>query len=163
MKKIILILLVSTSTLFFTGFQISFALDCGQTNLSTKDALQCGQCNASGVNCGQKTPDQAANDLGDTAKSVINFLSAAVGVIAVAMMMVGGLRYVTSAGNEQGVKGARNTILYALVGLVIVAFAQIMVHFVLNKTQKATTSTTSSTPAPSAPTTPSPQNPSKPF
>ena len=64
---------------------------------------------------------------------VINVLSVVVGVIAVVMIIVGGLRYVTSGGNDTSVTGAKNTILYAVIGLVIVALSQIMVRFVLDK------------------------------
>jgi ABC-type Fe3+ transport system permease subunit len=39
---------------------------------------------------------------------------------------------VTSSGNPEATKSARNTITYALIGLVIVALAQLMVHFVLS-------------------------------
>jgi hypothetical protein len=65
--------------------------------------------------------------------SIINVLSAVVGVVAVVMIIVGGLRYVTSGGNDASVTGAKNTIMYAIIGLVIVALAQIIVRFVLSK------------------------------
>jgi hypothetical protein len=54
------------------------------------------------------------------------------------MIIYAGFRYVSSGGNDDAVKGAKNTILYAIIGLVIVALAQIIVHFVLAKTTKAT-------------------------
>jgi hypothetical protein len=49
------------------------------------------------------------------------------------MIIYGGFRYVTSGGNDASVSGAKNTIIYALIGLVIVALAQVIVHFVLAK------------------------------
>jgi hypothetical protein len=49
------------------------------------------------------------------------------------MIVVGGFRYVTSAGDSTKVGSAKNTILYALIGLIIVALAQIVVRFVLSK------------------------------
>ena len=67
-------------------------------------------------------------------KAVLNILSIIVGIIAVIMIIVGGFRYVTSGGKEESVKGAKNAILYAIIGLVIVALAQIIVRFVLSKT-----------------------------
>jgi hypothetical protein len=63
----------------------------------------------------------------------VNLLSGLVGVVAVIMIIIGGFRYVTSGGNDTSVTGAKNTILYAIIGLVVVALAQIIVHFVLNK------------------------------
>ena len=64
---------------------------------------------------------------------VINVFSVVVGVVAVIMIIVGGFRYITSGGDSTKVTGAKNTILYALIGLVIVALAQIIVKFVLSK------------------------------
>lgn len=74
-------------------------------------------------------------------KFALNMLSIIVGIAAVIMIIVAGLRYVTSGGKEEGVKNAKNTILYAIIGLVVVALAQIIVHFVL--TEATTASTTS--------------------
>ncbi|MEX1058988.1 MAG: pilin [Candidatus Saccharimonadales bacterium] len=94
-----------------------------------KDEIGKGACNAAGqVNC---TPQAATNSLGNTIKKIVNILSIAAGVIAVIMLIIGGIRYITSAGNEQAVAGAKRTIFYALIGLVIVALAQIIVRFVL--------------------------------
>ncbi|HEY5267594.1 MAG TPA: pilin [Candidatus Saccharimonadales bacterium] len=64
---------------------------------------------------------------------VLNLLSAVVGITAVIMIIVGGVKYITSSGNAERTNGAKNTILYAIIGLLIVALAQIIVKFVLNK------------------------------
>lgn len=63
----------------------------------------------------------------------INILSLIAGVAAVIMLIVGGFRFITSSGDSNNVASARGTIIYALVGLVIVALAQFIVHFVLAK------------------------------
>jgi hypothetical protein len=68
----------------------------------------------------------------------INILSLVVGVISVVMIIVGGLKYIMSGGDSGNVTGAKNTILYAVVGLVIVALAQFIVRFVLTKVSSAT-------------------------
>jgi hypothetical protein len=49
------------------------------------------------------------------------------------MILIGGFRYITSGGDSGNVSGAKNTILYAIVGLVIVALAQFIVRFVLSQ------------------------------
>ena len=64
---------------------------------------------------------------------IINILSFIVGFVAVIMIIVGGFRYITSGGNDTNVTGAKNTILYAIIGLIIVALSQIIVHFVIKK------------------------------
>ena len=72
--------------------------------------------------------------LNSTVTHVVSVLTVVVGVIAVIMIIIAGLRYTDSAGNPEAAKEAKNTILYAVIGLVIVAMAQIIVHFVLNRT-----------------------------
>ena len=59
--------------------------------------------------------------------------SAIVGIIAVVMIIVGGIKYITSGGDSGNVTAAKNTILYAVIGLVVVALAQIIVKFVLGR------------------------------
>lgn len=65
--------------------------------------------------------------------TIINIFSAIVGVIAVIMIIVGGLRYITSGGDANKVGAAKQTLIYAIIGLVVVALAQLIVHFVLNQ------------------------------
>lgn len=67
-------------------------------------------------------------------KNIINVVSAIVGLASVVMIMVGGFKYITSAGDSNKAGTAKSTIVYAVVGLVFVAFAQFIVQFVLNKT-----------------------------
>lgn len=66
-------------------------------------------------------------------KTVINVFSLVVGVVAVIMIIAGGFRYITSGGDSGKIGGAKNTIIYAIIGLVVVALAQIIVQFVLGK------------------------------
>lgn len=75
----------------------------------------------------------ATTQINNLIRTIINILSAVVGVVAVIMIIVGGLRYITSGGSDTSVTGAKNTILYAVIGLVVVALAQIIVRFVLAK------------------------------
>lgn len=63
----------------------------------------------------------------------INLLSVAVGIVAVVMVIVAGLKFVTSGGDANKVAGAKNAIIYAIIGLVVVATAQMLVHFVFNQ------------------------------
>jgi cytochrome bd-type quinol oxidase subunit 2 len=65
--------------------------------------------------------------------TIINIFSLVVGVVSVIMIILGGFRYITSGGDSSNVQSAKNTIIYALIGLVIVALAQFIVQFVLNK------------------------------
>ena len=64
---------------------------------------------------------------------VINIFSIVVGFVSVVMIIVGGLKYIMSGGESSNISGAKNTILYAIIGLVVVALAQIIVRFVLTR------------------------------
>ncbi|GAC1481319.1 MAG: hypothetical protein NVS1B7_1790 [Candidatus Saccharimonadales bacterium] len=77
--------------------------------------------------------NDTGNKINGVIKLVVNLLSLFVGVAAVIMLIVGGLKYVTSQGESSNTAGAKNTILYAIIGLVIVALAQLIVRFTLNK------------------------------
>lgn len=65
---------------------------------------------------------------------IINIFTVLIGVVAVFMLIYGGFKYITSAGNDAGVQAAKNTIIYAIIGLVVVALAQIIVKFVIRNT-----------------------------
>lgn len=69
----------------------------------------------------------------DIMRTVITILSFIVGFVAVLMIIIGGLRFITAGGDSSAVAGARSTIIYAIIGLLIVAIAQVLVHFVLRK------------------------------
>jgi hypothetical protein len=71
------------------------------------------------------------NGLSKVISNIVNVLSVIIGVVAVIMVIISGLRYITSGGDATKLSGAKSTLIYALVGLVIVALAQVIVHFVL--------------------------------
>jgi hypothetical protein len=54
-----------------------------------------------------------------------------VGVVSVIMIIIGGFKYIISSGDSANVTSAKNTILYAIIGLVVVLLAQIIVRFVI--------------------------------
>ncbi|HEX8182911.1 MAG TPA: hypothetical protein VF575_04905 [Candidatus Saccharimonadales bacterium] len=64
-------------------------------------------------------------------KGLINLLSVIAGIAAVIMIIISGLKYITSSGEAQAVSSAKRTLIYAVVGLVVVAVSQFIVHFVL--------------------------------
>jgi hypothetical protein len=68
---------------------------------------------------------------------VINIFSIVVGVVAVIMIIIGGLKYITSGGDSNNITAAKNTIIYAIIGLVVVALAQVIVRFVIQRVTDA--------------------------
>ena len=63
-------------------------------------------------------------------KNVIDILLMISGVIAVIMVIIGGIRYATSNGDSNSVSAAKNTILYSVIGLVIALFSYAIVQYV---------------------------------
>lgn len=61
--------------------------------------------------------------------SIVQVLLTAVGVISVIMIVIGGIMFATSSGDAQKTAKARNTILYAVIGLVVSIFAAAIVNF----------------------------------
>lgn len=81
-------------------------------------------------------PNDVPTDLagkGGVITQVINFLLFAIGIISVVMIIVGGIRYTTSNGDSNKVTAAKNTVMYAVIGLVIAIFAYAIVNFVVEK------------------------------
>ena len=89
----------------------------------------------SGINSAKGTgaPDNVTEDDG-LIKKVVNLLLWAIGIISVIMIIIGGIRYATSNGDSTQVTAAKNTIMYAVIGLVIAIFAYAIVNFVLFQT-----------------------------
>ena len=94
-----------------------------------------GASGASGSNIDCNTATGVGDsDITKAARGIVRIFSIVVGIIAVIMIIYGGFRYITSGGDSGRVGNAKNTLIYALVGLIIVALAQLIVHFVLNQT-----------------------------
>ena len=93
---------------------------------------------AAGAACAQatKTPSNlfAANGVFQTVADTLIFL---VGAVAVIFLIIGGLRYVISNGDSKAVEAAKNTILYAIIGIVVAIISFALVSFVITSIQKA--------------------------
>jgi hypothetical protein len=92
---------------------------CGGVNLG--DAGEAGSC----------SDDSSGTNVNTIVEDVVNFLSWFVGIVSVIMIIVGGFRYITSGGSNDKVTSAKNTIVYAIIGLILVALAQFIVNFVI--------------------------------
>ncbi|UTX51354.1 hypothetical protein KI440_00070 [Candidatus Saccharibacteria bacterium TM7i] len=119
MKKLTLL-----STILFTVVATFLAIS---TPVSAQGSIQQGVEAAHGN--GQ--PTQLFGDAG-VITSVTNILLFIVGALAVIMIIWGGIRYAISGGNSSAVTSAKNTIMYALIGLIVAFLAFAMVNFVLS-------------------------------
>lgn len=92
----------------------------------------CGDINegvGAGINCGDKGGPSVVRSI----TIITNTLLFAVGVIAVIMLIIGGIKYITSSGDPKGAESAKNTILFAVVGVVVALLAYAIVNFVLGQ------------------------------
>jgi hypothetical protein len=120
-------LLIALSVMF-AGFQLAPAVvSAGPFDPSKEQACK-GAALRDGAGCAG-----GASGLAKTIKTIVNILSTIVGIAAVIMIVVGGFRYVTSGGDSGNISSAKNTIIYAIVGLIIVALAQAIVRFILGE------------------------------
>lgn len=69
----------------------------------------------------------------DMMKTIINVIIFIVGIIAVIMIIVGGLRYTVSNGESAQIKAAKDTVLYSVIGLVVAIMAFAIVNFVIEQ------------------------------
>lgn len=77
--------------------------------------------------------DQVVNLFGSTGifSTITNTLLFILGAISVIMIIIGGLRYVISGGDSSAVTAAKNTILYAIVGVIVAILAYAIINFVI--------------------------------
>lgn len=69
--------------------------------------------------------------LEDQIKTIVNIMLFLLGAIAVIMIIIGGIRYATSNGDSSQTKAAKDTILYAVIGLVVAIMAYAIVNFIV--------------------------------
>lgn len=106
---------------------------CSDTNVSTEVRLAAG-CDASEIGGEAGALPEAKDVISNVVLGIIGFL----GVVAVVVILIGGIQYITAAGDAGKVKTAKNTILYAVIGLAICALAFAIVNFateIINSSQ----------------------------
>jgi hypothetical protein len=76
---------------------------------------------------------ETPSDLPEIIQTIIRVLLFVVGAASVIMLIIGGIRYTVSAGDQQAVANAKNTILYAIVGVVVALLAWAAVDYVFSQ------------------------------
>jgi hypothetical protein len=119
-----------------------FAL-AGALTFAPQVALAACGAGSSAADCLQQGVDDAGGSsqtnkasLPDRAVTITNVLLFILGAIAIIMIIIGGIRYVVSAGDSSAITGAKNTILYAVIGLVVAILAYAIVNFVIKSLSK---------------------------
>lgn len=125
---------------FYSHIRIIAATCVLVLGIMSTGVVQVATVNAAPVDVLKKCDSQSSvcdgtnkNSLYDLLKNVVDLLLTVVGIISVIMIIIGGFRYTTSGGDAGQTKSARDTIIYAVAGLVIAIMAFAIVNFVLQK------------------------------
>ena len=105
----------------FVGVSVASSVDASAITLKEgAEAARCDQC-----------PENLFGNDG-VFKTITNTVLYIVGVVAVIMLIIGGIKYVVSGGDAKKVTDAKNTVLYAIIGLIIAFLAFAIVNFVIS-------------------------------
>lgn len=127
-----LILLALVAALFsFAQFSVPVAAQTARDEsckvaLNDEDAVY-----EEGVGCtvnGQEAPGLFDGPF----KAIVNTLIFITGAISVLMLIIGGIRFAVSGGDANAIQGARNSMIYAIIGLIVALSAFGIVNFVLS-------------------------------
>ena len=114
----------AAGTMALTYAHVAHAEDCSPTGSSVATGAACAK------------PNGTADNLfvaGGIFQQISNTLIFLVGAIAVIMLIIGGLRYVTSNGEASSIKGAKDTITYAIIGIIVAMLSYALVSFVIGR------------------------------
>ena len=100
---------------------------------TAKEQAECGI----GLSGGDANGNNAENKVTGLAGDIVNIISLIVGIVAVIMVVIAGFKYVTSGGDSNRVSSAKNTLIYAIIGIAVVVLAQVIVHYVINTSADA--------------------------
>ncbi len=90
------------------------------------DAIKNSAKSACGDKCGPDNVDTIFSN-------VTNALLFVIGAVAVIMIIIGGLRYITSNGDPKAAEAGRNTIMYSVIGIIVAMAAYAIVNFVAGR------------------------------
>lgn len=121
MKRFALILASLGALLFFVA-PAAYAFDAVDC-----DGLTTAQCDL--LSQDKLNPAKKNNYIWD----IVRFIFILLGAVAVIMIIVGGFQYATSQGDSNATAKAKNTILYAVIGLAVALFATAIVTFIINQ------------------------------
>jgi hypothetical protein len=99
--------------------------------LAVADTPQQEVCRGIGLTTANGSCGDSGAQFAATVTTIINLLLIIIGVVAVVVIIVAGFNFITSGGDSNKVATARNSIVYALIGLVVVVLAEVIVHFVI--------------------------------
>ncbi|HUD10651.1 MAG TPA: pilin [Candidatus Saccharimonadales bacterium] len=96
-------------------------------HLASTAQINCGAVDP-GSTCDTQLPAVQASDI----MTILQYVFGVVGALALVIIVIAGLQFITSNGDPQGVARARSAIIYAAIGLVLCISAEVIVTFVVN-------------------------------
>lgn len=134
MKYLIIIIITVTATLLFGNAASHVQAAYDQTDpfwQICKDTPHATVCEDKGA--AQTQSDNRIYGKNGILMKATSIVRTAVGVASVIVLIIGGIKYITSGGDANAITSAKNTVLYAVVGLVITIAAQAIIVLVINK------------------------------
>ncbi len=133
MKKLKYLLCMAFAIIGLSATPISVSYAAEKVNIDTaKQVTEKGACEQQ-----NRTPGCGdGGALGNIFATIANIILFLVGAVAVIMLIIGGFRYVTSNGDANAISGAKNTILYAIIGIVVAFMSYAAVNFIVTSLTK---------------------------
>lgn len=140
---------LSKGLILFLGLIFGFVFTMSPTALAESATITCADGEVvtmtmfNGMVCAK--PNGAPNNIFGVNGVFVNITNTAMfllGALSVIMLIYGGIRYTLSGGNAEAVKNAKNTILYAVIGVVVAIMAFAAVNFVIGQLAQPTVTTT---------------------
>lgn len=118
------ILMMGAATLLMPRGEVAAAVTCpaGSARTTANDYTQCNMPEGN---------DDSGGGIWKTVNTIINVVLGILGILAVGMIIFGGFKFVTSAGDATKVKSGKDTIMYGVIGLVVALLAFAIVNFVV--------------------------------
>lgn len=127
MKRVLLLISIFTSLSFVPAGIASAAYDPFQDTCSDPNAQQSEVCTNEG-----RSGSNPVSGSDSIFMKITNAIALVAGVAAVIIIIVAGFQFVASGGDSNKVSSARSTIIYAVIGLIVIALARTIIAFVIN-------------------------------
>lgn len=122
------------ATIFMSPAVASTSLAADPKSISKSVCEVPGNERLAGCESGDQKLDRAAGSStagGGYLESLVNVFTFIAGLIAMVFILVGGIRYITSTGDAGRIKQAKDTLMYAVVGLIVVGLARVIIGFII--------------------------------
>lgn len=121
------LLLVLGTALMMAVLPVSMAVAAPATDICSGTAKTSAYCNK------DKTSTDPIAGPNGILINVANLIAIIAGIVLVIMLIVAGIRYITSSGDSNGIQKAKDTIMHALIGLIVIVFARTLIAYLVSR------------------------------